>query len=635
MILRILIFYIFFGFAAFQSFSQAIDVSDIKNYKSINTETKVFIVNKKQIFGESQLPYLPFQSSDIFRNGNINHENTDNNIYSRLEVYNSSDEAQSFYLTLGFYTKYLHLYVQDLRNNTPIEHIDPTSSDYSSKLYGLITVNPGDSIAVYAHFHYIKSNINRFKPFLIHDSFMKYWKDILTAANSNLNNFSYISAGILMMMVLYSFAVYYQQKNKEFLYYGLYAISMASMFFLKTYLLFDESNFIYFYEEYLDLVCMILGLIAYLAFFKFFINTNKNHPKLDTFLSISQYFLWIMLFIFSVTYFFTNNYSILHYIEHYLTKVILLIIGLTLMIYGFSKKEVLLRFLAIGNGLLIGFAFVSLALLMFGFEIMPNHPNSIFNRSLFWYILAVILELICFLAGLVYKNRMELIIRVKEQEQLKRDNERKEFEKQMAVITATQQERDRISADMHDELGSGVTAIGLMTEIVKAKLGVNQFHELDKISNSASELLVKMNTIIWTMKSTNDSLESLIAYIRSHTVEFIENTNIDLHINTPSQIPVLTISGEKRGNIFLSYKEALNNIVKHSSATKVDIDIEIDNDQLIIHVKDNGVGFDNLKTRRFGNGMSNMKKRMEQLGGEMKIYNDNGSLIIFEVPLGN
>src|SRR5690606_3806706 len=148
-------------------------------------------------------------------------------------------------------------------------------------------------------------------------------------------------------------------------------------------------NFIYFYEEYLDLVCMILGLIAYLAFFKFFINTNKNHPKLDTFLSISQYFLWIMLFIFSVTYFFTNNYSILHYIEHYLTKVILLIIGLTLMIYGFSKKEVLLRFLAIGNGLLIGFAFVSLALLMFGFEIMPNHPNSIFNRSLFWYILAV------------------------------------------------------------------------------------------------------------------------------------------------------------------------------------------------------------------------------------------------------
>lgn len=635
MLFRIFIFYIFLGILTPHSQANTIDLSKIGNFRNITPSTEIFFVNKKQIFGQSQLPYLPYEPSSILRNGVITHVNTDNNIYSKFVIFNPTDKDLEFYLTMGYYTKYLHLYKQNLREESSVEYINYTTSDYSKSLYGLIKVNPGDSIAIYAHFHFIKSNINRFKPFLIDQSFMPHWKSTLVVANNELSVFSYICSGILMMMVLYSFAVYYQQKIKEFLYYGLYALSMASMFFLKTYLLFDETPFIYLYEEYIDLNCMILGLIAYLAFFKFFINTSYDHPRLHTFLTISQYFLWIMLFVFSIVYFFTNNYSILHYIEHYLTKVVLLVIGLTLMVYGLLKKEVLLRYLAIGNGLLIFFSMISLLLLMFGFEIIPNRPTSIFNRSLFWYIVAVILELICFLAGLVYKNRMELITRVKEQEQLKRDNERKEFEKQMAVITATQQERDRISADMHDELGSGVTAIGLMTEIVKTKLNGNVFPELDKISNSASELLVKMNTIIWTMKSTNDSLESLIAYIRSHTVEFLENTPIQLEINTPSEIPVKIISGDKRGNIFLSVKEAINNIVKHSGANKVNIQIYFENDQLVIKIQDNGVGFDEKNTRRFGNGMTNMKKRMEQIGGEMSILNGNGSTIIFEIPISN
>ncbi len=83
-----------------------------------------------------------------------------------------------------------------------------------------------------------------------------------------------------------------------------------------------------------------------------------------------------------------------------------------------------------------------------------------------------------------------------------------------------------------------------------------------------NELLGKMNVrIIWTMKSSNDTVESLVAYIRAHAIEYFDSTPIDCSVRVPAVIPQVDISGEKRRNIFLSIKEALNNAMKHSQAT--------------------------------------------------------------------
>src|SRR5882724_3455613 len=106
--------------------------------------------------------------------------------------------------------------------------------------------------------------------------------------------------------------------------------------------------------------------------------------------------------------------------------------------------------------------------------------------------------------------------------------------------------------------------------------------EIEKISNNANDLLGKMNTIIWTMSSTNDKLDNMIAYIRSHALEFFENTNIDCHFIIEENIPSTEISGERRRNIFLCVKESLNNIVKHSKANDVWIKITILDDTLEI-----------------------------------------------------
>jgi signal transduction histidine kinase len=185
---------------------------------------------------------------------------------------------------------------------------------------------------------------------------------------------------------------------------------------------------------------------------------------------------------------------------------------------------------------------------------------------------------------------------------------------------------------MHDELGSGVTAIRLMSEIVKSKMKGDTLPEIEKISYSANELLNKMNTIIWTMISSNDTVESLVAYIRAYSVDFFENTGVECLFTISENNTSREISGEKRRNIFLAVKEALNNVLKHSMATRVHIRI-IEADQLTIEITDNGIGIDPDKLKRFGNGLNNMKKRIESMDGRFFVENSNGTALRFLIDL--
>jgi signal transduction histidine kinase len=212
------------------------------------------------------------------------------------------------------------------------------------------------------------------------------------------------------------------------------------------------------------------------------------------------------------------------------------------------------------------------------------------------------------------------------------ENERKELEKQMAVLQAHQDERERISADIHDELGSGMTTIRLMSEIAKNKLKENVPVEVEKISSSANEVLNKMNAIIWSMNSSNDTLDSLISYIRAYSIEYFDATPIECKVKRPDIIPFKEITGDKRRNIFLCVKETLNNTLKHSKATKVTINIET-GQKLKIHIADNGAGIDPEKISRFGNGLKNIERRMKAIGGTYSIANSNGTITKLELPL--
>jgi signal transduction histidine kinase len=157
--------------------------------------------------------------------------------------------------------------------------------------------------------------------------------------------------------------------------------------------------------------------------------------------------------------------------------------------------------------------------------------------------------------------------------------------------------------------------------------------EIDKISSFANELLNKMNAIIWTMSSSNDSLGNLIAYIRSYALEYFEGSGIDCRITMPEDVAQTEVPGEKRRNIFLTVKETLSNIMKHAKATKVHIEFKLVPHGMVLQIHDNGVGIDKDKLREFGNGLKNMKKRMESSGCQFEIENNTGTLVTLNCTL--
>jgi signal transduction histidine kinase len=171
-----------------------------------------------------------------------------------------------------------------------------------------------------------------------------------------------------------------------------------------------------------------------------------------------------------------------------------------------------------------------------------------------------------------------------------------------------------------------------MSEIARNKMKENTPVEIEKISASANDVLNKMNAIIWSMNSGNDTLDNLVSYIRAYSLSYFDNTPVECKVNSPQQIPARELSGDKRRNIFLCVKETLNNILKHSNSSLVSLDIKI-NHTLTITIQDNGRGINMQQLRQFGNGLKNIAKRMESIGGSYTIENKNGTLTTLTLPL--
>jgi signal transduction histidine kinase len=614
--------------------STIIDVAKVRFQKILYKEVQIAVSSDRAMKDES-IHSLPFKPAPFSKNNiSIPPAFVENDIYMKFIAFNSADSVQTFYFMPSRFCKNVRVFTASPADipGTFQEIAANTMRNEEFDGYKTLRISPKDTLVFFTRFNFLRTNVNGFSPRIIEPGYVTQSVRELKHRDPMLEMITYIATGILLLMIFYSLAAYVQYLNIEFIYYSAYAFCSGLLLFSKSYLNMDHTAFNFFYEEYLDFILLCTGAFFYLIFVRNFLNSKVQYPFLDKLLRIARIVLVLLLSVFSAIYFFTERYVTLVILENYVIKVFLCMIGILFIVYSFRRKSTLLKYLAWGNVCLILFSILSLCMIVFNWTFVPGDRQSVLNRPLFYYELGIVFELILFLSGLAYKNRRDIIEQVRERERFKLENERKEFEKQMAVMAAQQDERNRISADMHDELGSGVTAIRLMSEIVKTKMKQTALPEIDKISNSANDLLNKMNTIIWTMKSSNDTLESLIAYIRAHAIEFFDGTPIDCSVHV-EDVPDVEMSGEKRRNIFLSVKEGLNNIMKHSQASTVQIDITVPDYKLVIKVADNGVGVDPDKLRRFGNGLNNMKRRMQSIQGDFRIETNGGAILFFELPV--
>lgn len=228
---------------------------------------------------------------------------------------------------------------------------------------------------------------------------------------------------------------------------------------------------------------------------------------------------------------------------------------------------------------------------------------------------------------LVLSGILFLIIKYYLSEQIKKQQALLEAERKLT------EERNRIAADMHDDVGAGLSRIRYITASMKEKQAMDD-SDIDKIVSLSDESVEKMNEIIWALNQGNQQLSELIYHIRSQCAEMVNNAGIEFTCNMPDEIPNKTMNWKQNRNIYLLAKEAVNNAVKHADAKNIAVNFII-NHALQITIKDDGKGFDKTAVRKESNGLVNYNKRVKTLEGTYNITSspETGTIINFILPI--
>lgn len=210
---------------------------------------------------------------------------------------------------------------------------------------------------------------------------------------------------------------------------------------------------------------------------------------------------------------------------------------------------------------------------------------------------------------------------------------KRRYEQQIALL----KERARISADLHDDVGSALSSLQIHTTIAKQLIDKDIDTTkgfLDKIVEQSSEISSNISDIIWSMKPGKDLLVDIDGRIRNNISNILGATGIDYSMSIDNNLEAMTKNITARKNIILIIKEATNNCAKYSAASSYSLLVKADEENLKIIIADNGIGTQGDKIKA-GNGLNNMRKRAEELKGNMEIETglNSGTKLIFTIPL--
>lgn len=262
---------------------------------------------------------------------------------------------------------------------------------------------------------------------------------------------------------------------------------------------------------------------------------------------------------------------------------------------------------------------------------MKNLPLEIKIVYITAIIVVMLFVLFIIFVVLTYNRKQLLYLKEKQLKEAEYQNQllQKELEKQKML----EQERERISHDMHDDLGAGISALKLQAEFIKQKASDDDLqNDIDELLKTSEEMNISMREMLWSLNSGNDTLGSFIDYAIIYTGNFLKKTKIVLHSECEDIITETSVSTEMRRNLFLCLKEAVNNVYKHSHANTLKLSFSQEKNSFFMRISDNGTGIQDEESK--GNGLRNMKRRMNELSGECTVVSENpGTCLVFKITL--
>ncbi len=420
--------------------------------------------------------------------------------------------------------------------------------------------------------------------------------------------------GILFMMVLYNLLLYFSIRNVTYLYYVLYIASFSMMQFAVFGLgnQFIWGEFPWFGNRAHTLFAGICTIS--ISFFSYnYLNIKRISPNLK------PYFIYLAVCGFVIAFLnflnptlFSNLFSVFISIPNVL---LLFILGLKIRIKGYKPA----RYYIVAWGILFVAILLFLVNSLFGFS----------ESNYFGFILPI--------GGLIEVTILSFALG-KSITAIEKDKTEAQREV-VKQLKNNEETRVRIARDLHDDLGSTLSSINILSEFAKNESKnhpENIPNILQKINESSKKLQDNLQDIVWTTQNSEHILESLTSRMRLFAGEIFEAKDIDYQIDIDKKIGEVNLSSAIQYDVFMIYKEAINNIVKYAKAQKVRIEFTIFENEIRLKIIDNGHGFD-LNSEKTGNGLKNMKSRAENIGAILHLKSEigKGSMVDLILPVPN
>jgi signal transduction histidine kinase len=416
--------------------------------------------------------------------------------------------------------------------------------------------------------------------------------------------------GIMIVMAIFNFFIYWTNRSKEYLYYVLYVFSFACFFAYNKGI---SHEFIWNRALWFNRFTPIFissGVSFGMLFANSFLDADRYFPlsKKITQILIGLILLCLLIYWLGVG---SSSIALLHMVAFF-AVIYVLMVATYIWLQG-SQSALFF---------LIAWSVFLVSALIFIMQLSNILPSDNFTRNALQ--IGSALEVVLLSFALAYRINVDR----KEKEQYQAEVIRQ--------LQANDQMRNRIARDLHDDIGSTLSSIGILSQVVENQMGENSENVKDmvrRIGESSQKVQRSLSDIVWTTKQTEDNFDNVLVKMKEFTSEVLEAKDIFYNFNIDT-LPDVKLSPSKQYNFYLIFKEAVNNIVKYSNADEVSIDLIRQNGTLIMSIVDNGIGFDEKKVK-LGNGLANMRKRADSLGGEISITSKvkEGTKVNLEIPV--
>jgi signal transduction histidine kinase len=424
--------------------------------------------------------------------------------------------------------------------------------------------------------------------------------------------------GFLLCQLLYMLFQWVMVRRKEYLYYLLYMTLIAVYFLSKQESMFGVDILFTRWPlltVYFGKTLLILPYFVYFRFIRSFLEMPQDYPRLNSWIIRMEYFLLVYAGFDFLFILFTFNRPV--QTEIY-TIVFALVFLLTIgfIVYVYRRGGPLIYYVISGSffvatGHILGLIFSYLEI---------NKGINLGVPDIFVFPQAgIVLEVLCFTAGLSYKSRMTEKEKISSQQKLIEQLKANEL-----LRDRVQHIRNKIAQDLHDDIGSTLSSISILSDLaLRGNSSAQTLETMNEIKDSSMMLMERMDDIVWSISPRNDSLENLLIRVRHFATTLFEAKGIEYTINIQKNIGEVQLPIDYRQHIYLILKEAINNLVKYALATHAILEVGFDHEYLTLTVRDNGRGFDQA-TPPTGNGLSGMQRRAAMMNARLSVRSAPG-----------